>query len=44
MEKVKYYFFIILFIDTEQLPSAHTCFNVFLLPKYDSDEKLVAKL
>ncbi|CAD8049649.1 unnamed protein product [Paramecium primaurelia] len=30
--------------DTEQLPSAHTCFNVFLLPKYESAEKMIVKL
>jgi ubiquitin-protein ligase E3 A len=26
--------------DSERLPSAHTCFNVLLLPEYSSKEKL----
>ncbi|CAD8051213.1 unnamed protein product [Paramecium sonneborni] len=30
--------------NSEQLPSAHTCFNVFLLPQYDSIEKMIIKL
>ncbi|CAD8143688.1 unnamed protein product [Paramecium pentaurelia] len=30
--------------NSEQLPSAHTCFNVFLLPQYDSIEKMIMKL
>ncbi|CAD8051862.1 unnamed protein product [Paramecium sonneborni] len=30
--------------ETEQLPSAHTCFNVFQLPEYDSVEKMIVKL
>lgn len=30
--------------DSEQLPSAHTCFNHLLLPEYASKEKLYKKL
>jgi len=30
--------------DTEHLPTAHTCFNVLLLPDYSSREKLLNKL
>ncbi|CAK71253.1 unnamed protein product (macronuclear) [Paramecium tetraurelia] len=30
--------------DSEQLPSAHTCFNVLLLPQYDSIDKMIMKL
>ncbi|CAD8086835.1 unnamed protein product [Paramecium primaurelia] len=30
--------------DTEQLPSAHTCFNVLLLPQYKNKETLKEKL
>ncbi|CAD8050039.1 unnamed protein product [Paramecium sonneborni] len=30
--------------NSEQLPSAHTCFNVFLLPQYNSIEKMIMKL
>ncbi|CAK72340.1 unnamed protein product (macronuclear) [Paramecium tetraurelia] len=30
--------------NSEQLPSAHTCFNVFLLPQYDSIGKMITKL
>ncbi len=30
--------------DSERLPSAHTCFNVLLLPDYASQAKLRAKL
>ncbi|CAK90602.1 unnamed protein product (macronuclear) [Paramecium tetraurelia] len=30
--------------NTEQLPSAHTCFNVFLLPQYDCLNKMMEKL
>ena len=27
--------------DSDRLPSAHTCFNVLLLPEYSSKDKLV---
>lgn len=30
--------------DTEKLPTAHTCFNVLLLPEYSSEKKLKEKL
>jgi ubiquitin-protein ligase E3 A len=30
--------------DTEKLPTAHTCFNVLLLPEYSSKQKLKEKL
>ena len=30
--------------DTDSLPTAHTCFNVLLLPQYTSEEKLRQKL
>ncbi|CAD8054024.1 unnamed protein product [Paramecium primaurelia] len=30
--------------NTEQLPKAHTCFNVFLLPQYDSIGKMIIKV
>ncbi len=30
--------------DSEQLPSAHTCFNHLLLPTYKTKEKLREKL
>jgi hypothetical protein len=30
--------------DSERLPSAHTCFNVLLLPDYEAVDKLQAKL
>lgn len=30
--------------DTDRLPTAHTCFNAFLLPDYSSAEKLREKL
>ncbi|RNA22112.1 ubiquitin- ligase E3A isoform X1 [Brachionus plicatilis] len=30
--------------DTDKLPTAHTCFNVLLLPEYSSKEKLREKL
>ena len=30
--------------DTDRLPTAHTCFNVLLLPDYASIEKLEEKL
>lgn len=30
--------------DTEKLPTAHTCFNVLLLPEYSSEQKLKEKL
>lgn len=30
--------------DTDHLPTAHTCFNVLLLPEYSSLEKLQEKL
>eukprot|EP00892_Ulva_mutabilis_P004770 jgi/Ulvmu1/2665/UM014_0121.1 len=30
--------------DTDSLPTAHTCFNVLLLPEYTSEEKLRQKL
>jgi ubiquitin-protein ligase E3 A len=30
--------------DTDRLPTAHTCFNAFLLPEYSSIEKLQEKL
>jgi hypothetical protein len=30
--------------DTEHLPTAHTCFNVLLLPEYASQEKLRDRL
>ena len=30
--------------DTEHLPTAHTCFNVLLLPEYDCQEKLRDRL
>ena len=30
--------------DSDQLPSAHTCFNTILLPDYNSEEKLKRKL
>eukprot|EP01026_Neomeris_dumetosa_P019794 TRINITY_DN179_c0_g2_i1.p1 TRINITY_DN179_c0_g2~~TRINITY_DN179_c0_g2_i1.p1 ORF type:complete len:402 (-),score=49.50 TRINITY_DN179_c0_g2_i1:226-1260(-) len=30
--------------DTEKLPTAHTCFNVMLLPEYQSREKMKTKL
>lgn len=30
-------------VDTEQLPSAHTCYNVLLLPYYKNYEKLKEK-
>lgn len=26
--------------NTNSLPTAHTCFNVFLLPEYETKEKL----
>ena len=42
MEKVNYK--IIKYKDTEQLPSAHTCFNVLLLPHYKSENQLRIKL
>lgn len=31
-------------VDDERLPSAHTCFNHIILPKYTTKEKLRAKL
>ena len=30
--------------DTSHLPTSHTCFNILLLPEYDSKEKLETKL
>ncbi len=30
--------------DTDRLPTAHTCFNAFLLPDYSSIDKLREKL
>ena len=30
--------------DSDQLPSAHTCFNHLLLPNYSTREKLKEKL
>ncbi len=36
-----YFFFI---LDSELLPSAHTCFNILLLPHYSNKEKLKDKL
>jgi hypothetical protein len=30
--------------DTEQLPTAHTCFNILMLPEYGTKEKLRSKL
>lgn len=30
--------------DTDRLPTAHTCFNAFLLPDYSSKDKLREKL
>ncbi|KAJ1525999.1 hypothetical protein ONE63_009178 [Megalurothrips usitatus] len=30
--------------DSDRLPTAHTCFNVLLLPEYDSKEKLMDRL
>jgi len=30
--------------DSDRLPSAHTCFNHMLVPRYATKEKLVAKL
>lgn len=30
--------------DSDRLPTAHTCFNVLLLPEYDSREKLQDRL
>lgn len=30
--------------DSDQLPSAHTCFNHVLIPNYGTKEKLKAKL
>jgi ubiquitin-protein ligase E3 A len=30
--------------DTDRLPTAHTCFNAFLLPDYSSVDKLREKL
>ncbi|XP_002985532.2 probable E3 ubiquitin-protein ligase HERC4 [Selaginella moellendorffii] len=30
--------------DTERLPTAHTCFNILLLPEYSSQEKLADRL
>ncbi len=30
--------------DTDRLPSAHTCFNVLLLPEYSSQDKLCQRL
>lgn len=30
--------------DTDKLPTAHTCFNVLLLPEYSSEQKLKEKL
>ena len=30
--------------DTDRLPSAHTCFNVLLLPEYSSQDKLRQRL
>ena len=30
--------------DTDRLPTAHTCFNAFLLPDYSSAEKLRERL
>jgi hypothetical protein len=31
-------------IDSELLPTSHTCFNVLLLPQYSTKEKLRSKL
>ncbi len=31
-------------VDSEQLPTAHTCFNQLLLPDYATAEKLAMKL
>lgn len=31
-------------LDDERLPSSHTCFNDFILPKYSSKELLKGKL
>ncbi|CAM6124002.1 unnamed protein product [Calypogeia fissa] len=30
--------------DTDRLPTAHTCFNVFMLPEYGSKQKLESRL
>lgn len=30
--------------DSDSLPTAHTCFNVLLLPEYTSEDKLRRKL
>ncbi|XP_034241266.1 ubiquitin-protein ligase E3A isoform X1 [Thrips palmi] len=30
--------------DSDRLPTAHTCFNVLLLPEYESKEKLIDRL
>ena len=30
--------------DTDALPTAHTCFNVLLLPEYANEEKLRERL
>lgn len=30
--------------DCERLPTSHTCFNVLLLPEYDSRDKLEERL
>lgn len=30
--------------DSDRLPTAHTCFNVLLLPEYSSKEKLKERL
>ena len=30
--------------DSDKLPTAHTCFNVLLLPEYSSKQKLKEKL